>query len=980
MSSEPSSRDMSSSVFLSYSRADGVFVARLARALNACGFTPVYDLSDNRTRDPTLVLTAQDEWWVQLKRMIAASDVFVFVVSPASVRSAACDDEIAYARGLGKRVIPIIRAAVDLGALPERLRALNIQLSFEDDARASFRRALDSLLDEIKMDIEWHRRGANLLRIAQQWESDGTPEGQLLRVGSIETAMAWITGRPANTAPAPELLLKFIAASREKEAGDNRKVRENLARAYLKLSQLLIAEQAYARATITLAAGLVLLDEKSHDLIESFHDVAVAAAAQNRLVVRMTAKGVALCNIIPLSSKQQWLLVNFANRGGCYDPVSGFRETAELEDYLALRTGLYLCGGERDGDPYFAVSSHGDFYVHNMRTGEPIGKTWNGRTDKARFAADMRFVATSTSNGIYLLDHALRPLSSFKASSFLRVFELSPSGSRILTADYARIPELWDSLAGQRKRLLREVGETAHCACFSTNSSCVAIGGGDGLVHLFRASDGRLKTKFAASDARIAAMAFSQDGRKLAIVDSENRLSLWSLSPPVRHFELELPFYDRRYNRNELPEISDIAFIEDDMRIMTLLNGDALVWDAAISRVVRTGQLPATARLAAQPLDGAVWMIAVDTNDSFVVWRIGDDGLTRKRRVACDTRTVTSLAYDPVRHIAASSHREGVVRFHDLASGRLLRELATGGVQCDKVVFSDDGRRCAIVGADHTVRTWEWRTGTSISTCAGHHAYIVDVKFSRDGERLATFNADGELPDDRHGFTNDNTVRVWEVETGKQLDNMQFNTRDVCDVVFGERDLLWIASSVLGKQVALGTSGRSGHSRDLMSGGFGGEPVFFEEAFFSRDASMFVSYHKRTVTIWSSLSARPLERIGVAKEIGWLQLAGSPPSRLLILFKDRTFEWLDISRAALGTFGPREIVLAGLARARDAVSSKDRMDPLFADIPDSLQDELREQMSDLEIAQAEQLAGIEARPLHRRCYDASVPANTFPGQ
>ena len=89
-------------VFLSYSRKDGAFTHRLAGALAARGYEPDFDQS---SRDPSNVSTgisAEDEWWQRLQDMIAAADAMVFIVSPDSAASRVCDEEIAYARGIGK--------------------------------------------------------------------------------------------------------------------------------------------------------------------------------------------------------------------------------------------------------------------------------------------------------------------------------------------------------------------------------------------------------------------------------------------------------------------------------------------------------------------------------------------------------------------------------------------------------------------------------------------------------------------------------------------------------------------------------------------------------------------------------------------------------------------------------------------------------------------------------------------------------------
>ena len=115
-------------VFLSYSRKDEAFTRRLAEALAGRGYAPDFDQSarDDPANFDTGI-SVEDEWWQRLKDMIAAADVMVFIVSPDSAASPVCDEEIAYARDLGKRIIPILRRRVDFAELPPLLSARHIE-------------------------------------------------------------------------------------------------------------------------------------------------------------------------------------------------------------------------------------------------------------------------------------------------------------------------------------------------------------------------------------------------------------------------------------------------------------------------------------------------------------------------------------------------------------------------------------------------------------------------------------------------------------------------------------------------------------------------------------------------------------------------------------------------------------------------------------------------------------------------------------
>src|SRR5262245_33256815 len=90
----------SSHVFISYSRKDADFVHRLFDALEASQREIWVDWES---------IPYSLEWWQQIQRGIERSDAFLFVVTPDSLGSKICNDELEYAFRLNKRVIPVMR-------------------------------------------------------------------------------------------------------------------------------------------------------------------------------------------------------------------------------------------------------------------------------------------------------------------------------------------------------------------------------------------------------------------------------------------------------------------------------------------------------------------------------------------------------------------------------------------------------------------------------------------------------------------------------------------------------------------------------------------------------------------------------------------------------------------------------------------------------------------------------------------------------
>jgi WD40 repeat protein/serine/threonine protein kinase len=85
------------------------------------------------------------------------------------------------------------------------------------------------------------------------------------------------------------------------------------------------------------------------------------------------------------------------------------------------------------------------------------------------------------------------------------------------------------------------------------------------------------------------------------------------------------------------------------------------------------------------------------------------------------------------------------------------------------VAFSQDGRLALSGGADHAVRLWDVESGRELRRFVGHKAVVTSVVFSPDG-RLALSGS------------HDRTVRLWEVESGKEVRLFQGHTDRVEEV------------------------------------------------------------------------------------------------------------------------------------------------------------------------------------------------------
>jgi TIR domain len=190
-------------VFISYSRIDRDFVISLNDALQ------------RRERDAWVDwegIPPTAEWMAEIESAIESADSFVLVMSPASMSSRVCSEEVSHALALNKRIIPVVRQESDPDLIPGPIAALNwIFFRAQDD----FETALETLIDTLDTDLDWVRAHTRLLVRAREWEGRGRDKSLLVRGSELQSAERWLTQQNAEKKPAPSPLhTQYILASR----------------------------------------------------------------------------------------------------------------------------------------------------------------------------------------------------------------------------------------------------------------------------------------------------------------------------------------------------------------------------------------------------------------------------------------------------------------------------------------------------------------------------------------------------------------------------------------------------------------------------------------------------------------------------------------------------------------------------------------------------------------------------------------------
>jgi hypothetical protein len=267
------------------------------------------------------------------------------------------------------------------------------------------------------------------------------------------------------------------------------------------------------------------------------------------------------------------------------------------------------------------------------------------------------------------------------------------------------------------------------------------------------------------------AVAYAPDSRTALSGSCDNTARLWDVETG-RQLQCLQGFQS---------QVNGVAFAPDGRQALTVSNdGQVQLWDLLTGREVRRliGHQGAVHGVCFAP-DGRTALTAGEDH-SVRQWDVQTG--REVRRFEGHTGAVLSVAVSADGRRALSGGKDNLVRLWDMATGKELRRFAGHTNKVTSVGFSPDGRRAAsssgrtvrnenLVPVDSAVRLWDVETGRELRRLVGHTDAVACVAFSPEGRRLLSGGAD-------------NSLRLWDVESGRELLRLDGHDKWVFSVAF----------------------------------------------------------------------------------------------------------------------------------------------------------------------------------------------------
>lgn len=379
----------------------------------------------------------------------------------------------------------------------------------------------------------------------------------------------------------------------------------------------------------------------------------------------------------------------------------------------------------------------------------------------------------------------------------------SPTSPYLASGSNDKTMRLWDIQSGQCLMCLSGHSNAIVSVDFSADGQTLASGSQDNTIRLWDISSGHCVACFTDHTSWVWSVAFAHSSNLLASGSQDRSVRLWNIAKG-KCFRTFSGFTNTVWSLVFTPEGNQLISGSQD--------GWIRFWDTQRGDCLQAHQQDGFVSTVAISPDGHLLASGGYAQDNKLkIWDLDNNRLYSNLPVSFDvTRAIT---FSPNGNLLACTSDLGDLQLWDVNAGLCTQRLQGHSNAIWSVAFSPDGCLLASGGMDQTLRLWQVENGSCCEVFE-YSGWVGELAFSPQGDLLASFSA-GEpvvilqpLSDlqCRHKLTGhlnvisaidfsqdgtllascsfDQTIRIWDIQTGQCLQICRGHTSSVWSVVF----------------------------------------------------------------------------------------------------------------------------------------------------------------------------------------------------
>lgn len=680
-------------IFISYSRKDKAFVRKLNNAIDAAGIDAWVDWEG---------IPLSSDWMSEISAAIEGGDAFIFVISPDSLKSQVCRDELELGIKNNKKIIPVLYRE------PEKRQKMHPKLSSTNwvylrSRKDDFKGTIPQLVSAIQTDLGWVQQHTRLLERAMEWDRKNRSTSYLLQGEDLEDGEKWMTASTEHKSRGViPLQAEYISASRQNAIRRQR--------------NLTIGIGLVLVVSILLGIFSLFQWRSAVESREAAEISAVAAAASEQ--VALTQQAIAVENQRQaLISANEAKAQRSAAQAGAYKERPGQLEISTL---LALESLSRSPSNEAE-----------DILRHNLSLMpmpvaqiKHMGRIWNihnspdGQYIISSSADKTACVWTPQGQKVICVQHDSDVTDAF----------LSRDNRVLVTSSLDGSVRLWDPQNGSQLETFN-YGTDVLDIDLSPNGSLVAAGRKDGFVSVINIDIRQNVYNYNFARGPVSIVQFHPAGDWLAVGTKTGTVRLWKV---MSGFLISGPLHDA--------EVFNLAFSPDGKQIVS-------VSEDSTARLARaeTGR-------QTHVINHPDWVedVAFSPDSSWFV-TVSDDKIVRVFDAESGQEKVRMQHGSFVQRVEVSPNGEWILstgydltaRLWDAQTGAMMLEASIDGIG-SALLFSQDGNMIFVGDRSGNITVWDISTLKERIGYIGFTEFVNKAKFDPAGQWML-INTDDKI-------------------------------------------------------------------------------------------------------------------------------------------------------------------------------------------------------------------------------------------